>query len=182
MLIGAFQKFSMIDYPEKLSAVVFFSGCNLRCPYCHNPQLCLNSLSNYIEMGFVLDFLVSRVGKLDAIVLSGGEPTMQENLIQFVRKVKELGYLVKLDTNGTKPDVIKQLLDEDLLDYVAMDVKTTEEKFKNFSDNIDFSVIKTSIDIIMSSKIDYEFRTTLINEYHKEDKITHQSYTPAYRI
>ena len=127
MLIGAFQKFSMIDYPEKLSAVVFFSGCNLRCPYCHNPQLCLNSLSNYIEMGFVLDFLVSRVGKLDAIVLSGGEPTMQENLIQFVRKVKELGYVPKLN------DKIRII---DLVDGMVKVLKQSADKY-----NVNFDII-----------------------------------------
>jgi len=164
MLIGGFQKFSMIDYPEKLSAIVFTQGCNLKCPYCHNPEL--NNLeynSNQISEDYILNFLKTRQRKLDAVVITGGEPTLQNDLISFAKKIKDLGFLLKLDTNGTQPNVIKKMLKENLLDYIAMDIKTAPKKYFMFSKNhFDLANITSSINLIINSKIDYEFRTTVI--------------------
>ena len=164
MLIGGFQKFSMIDYPEKLSAIVFTQGCNLKCPYCHNPEL--NNLeynSNQISEDYILNFLKTRQGKLDAVVITGGEPTLQKDLISFAKKIKDLGFLLKLDTNGTQPNVIEKMLKENLLDYIAMDIKTSPKKYFMFSKNhFDLTNITSSINLIINSKIDYEFRTTVI--------------------
>ena len=167
MKIGGFQKFSMIDYPDKFSAIVFTLGCNLSCPFCHNPELnSLNFLENaLIKEDVVLDFLKTRVGKLDGVVLSGGEPTLQTNLINFSRKIKDLGFLIKLDTNGTNSFVIKELLEYELVDYIAMDIKTSPQKYNFFVNNVNtFKEIQKSIELIISSNIDYEFRTTVVKE------------------
>lgn len=163
IIIGGVQKSSLLDFPDKISAIVFTQGCNFRCGYCHNPKL-LKPCENLVwtEKSF-FDFLKSRHGKLDGVVITGGEPCIQKDLKLFVRKIKELGFEVKLDTNGTLPQVIEELLYENLLDYIAMDIKAPLEKYKDITNTyIKPSVIKKSIDIIMNSGIDYEFRTTVL--------------------
>lgn len=173
MILAGLQKFSMIDYPEKLSAVVFAQGCNFVCPYCHNPKLNeFNAGKNQVDEKHVLDFLKSRINKIDAVVISGGEPTLQEDLIGFAKKIKDLGFLLKLDTNGTQPHVLTKLIENNLLDYISMDIKTTAEKYQHYSkDFFDFNVIKNSVAIIMNSGIDYEFRTTIVKELLSIDEI-----------
>ena len=166
MQIGGFQKFSMIDYPDKLCAIIFTQGCNFKCPYCHNPEL--NHHQNTKELineNDIIDFLKTRIKKLDAVVISGGEPTLQPNLISFIKKIKEMGFLVKLDTNGSQPHIIKKLLEDNLLDYIAMDIKSPLEKYEYYTKNtISTKAIKQSIDLIKNSNIKYEFRTTITKE------------------
>ncbi len=172
MIIGGFQKFSMIDYPEKLAAIVFTKGCNFKCPYCHNPELNdIGTTEDLINENDILEFLKTRQAKLDAVVISGGEPTLQKNLISFAKKIKDLGFLLKLDTNGTKPDIIEKLIQENLLDYIAMDIKTTHENYYLFTKNeLNIKYITSSINLIINSNVNYEFRTTIIKSLlHFED-------------
>ena len=129
MLIGGLHKCSMIDYPDKLSAIVFTVGCNFKCPYCHNPELVITKDCSLTEQSFVLDFLKTRINKLDAVVISGGEPCLQKDLKDFIKQVKEMGFLVKLDTNGTYPEAIENLISENLIDYIAMDIKSPIQKY-----------------------------------------------------
>ena len=165
MIIGGLHKNSLIDYPGKISCVIFLSGCNFDCPYCHNPELAkgeaLNSI--FLSEDLIFDFLKSHKGFLDGVVISGGEPTLQKGLISFCEKIRLMGYPVKLDTNGSRPEVIKKLIDEGFVNYIAMDIKT--DPFRYFSlikDDCSPDKILSSIRIIMESKIDYEFRTTCI--------------------
>lgn len=164
MLIGGFQKTSLLDYPEKISAIVFTQGCNFRCPYCHNPELLKNG-SNTSEWSItsVLDFLKTRVGKLDGVVVTGGEPCLHKDLANFLREIKKLGFLIKLDTNGSNPDMLESLIKEKLVDYIAMDIKAPFKKYKNVA-GVDVNVddITKSINIVKSCGIDYEFRTTVL--------------------
>lgn len=164
MIIGGLQKFSMIDYPGKLAAIVFTSGCNFRCGYCHNPELVLPEKFNpNLDQDKILGFFKTRVGKLDAISITGGEPTLYSDLPQFMKQIKDLGFLVKLDTNGTNPKMLKEIIDSKLVDYIAMDIKAPLEKYEEvIVAKIDLENIKKSIKIIMDSKIQYEFRTTIV--------------------
>lgn len=174
MLVGGFQKCSMIDYPDKLSAIVFSQGCNFRCPYCHNPELVVPEKFNVpMREDEIIDFLKTRIGKLDGVVLTGGEACLQNNIIEFARKIKDLGFLIKLDTNGSKPDVIEKFLSENLIDYIAMDIKTSPAKYNDFfASKISFSSVLASINLIMNSGLDYEFRTTVVKSLlSKEDFI-----------
>ncbi len=170
MLIGGFQKFSLIDYPGKISAIVFTQGCNFRCPYCHNPEL-VNVTTKPMDVWEILSFLETRKGKLDAVEITGGEPTLQKDLVDFARKIKEMGFLLKLDSNGTNPDVLRTLLNEGLVDYIAMDVKAPLEKYKDVVRvDVDVSKIRESIDLIKNNAPDYEFRTTIVKSLlSKED-------------
>ena len=142
MLIGGFQKFSFIDYPGKVCAIVFTCGCNFRCSYCHNPELVMPELfKEPIPEGEILSFLENRKGKLDAVTITGGEPTMQRDLLEFVLSVKKLGFLIKLDTNGSDPDVLREAMKE--VDYVAMDVKAPLEKYRETTNSgVDTNRIK----------------------------------------
>ena len=161
-VIGGIQKTSLLDYPDKISAIVFTQGCNFRCGYCHNPQL-LKSENGIYEVDAFFDFLKKRQGKLDGVVVTGGEATLQPDLKPFIQRVKELGFLVKLDTNGTNPNVLKELIEENLVDYIAMDIKAPLEKYQMVTNTkIDISKIEDSIKSIMNSNIDYEFRTTVL--------------------
>ncbi|MCD8204811.1 MAG: anaerobic ribonucleoside-triphosphate reductase activating protein [Coprobacillus sp.] len=169
MNIVSLIKLSLVDYPDKLSCVLFTQGCNFICPFCHNKDLvlpgpALPSLSHEE----IFDFLKARTGKLDAVVITGGEPTLDKDLIPFIKEVKELGYLVKLDSNGTNPSVLKELLDNHLVDYVAMDIKNSPEKYAQTIglSKIDLAPIKKSISLLIGSDIDYEFRMTTIEEFH----------------
>lgn len=163
----------MVDYDGKIACTVFTGGCNFRCPFCHNASLVLGSDRQYIDECEVLAYLAKRRGLVDALVISGGEPTLQHDLEDFIRKVKGLGYLVKLDTNGTNPDVVEHLIGEGLLDYIAMDVKNSTKKYQITVDRqVDIDAIKKSIEIIKNSGVEYEFRTTLIREFHTEDDIS----------
>lgn len=163
MIIAGFQKFSLIDYPEKIAAIVFTQGCNFRCAYCHNPELLNKTSSSEFSELLVLEFLETRIGKLDAVVISGGEPCLQSDLIVFMKKIKKLGFLIKLDTNGSFPAKLKEIVDLKLVYYIAMDIKAPTEKYKEITRSVvDTNNILKSIDIIANSNIDHEFRTTIV--------------------
>lgn len=166
------DKFSLLDYDENVSVVLFAPTCNFRCPFCHNGQ---SVLENNLAIPFdeILEFLKTRTGLIDAVVVSGGEPTLMNDLVEKIEKIKELGFKIKLDTNGTNPDVLRELLRKNLINYVAMDIKNSEEKYAETVGvtNPLLSKIKESIFLIMNSGIDYEFRTTLVAEYHSKESI-----------
>lgn len=165
MDIRGFQKLSLIDYPEKISAIIFTSGCTLRCPFCYNPELVSADprLPVFSEQE-VLEFLKKRKGKLEALVITGGEPTVQTDLPEFISRVKNIGYVVKVDTNGSNPEMLKKLIKKKLVDYVAMDIKTTWKRYKELEPQVSLDKIKESIYILkdLESKPLYEFRTTVV--------------------
>ncbi|SHH44939.1 pyruvate formate lyase activating enzyme [Caloranaerobacter azorensis DSM 13643] len=165
------QKSSFIDYPDKICTVLFTGGCNFRCPFCHNSLLVKNEGEIILERD-VLEFLESRKTMIEAVCISGGEPTLQKELVSFIKKVKDIGYLVKLDTNGTNPDVIKRLLDLRLVDYIAMDIKAPFSKYSSVVGvMVDINSIQESIRLIKNSDIDYEFRTTVCKELLSQNDI-----------
>lgn len=158
------EKSSFIDYPNNICTVIFTGGCNFRCPYCHNSSI-VNNEGNKIGEGEIIDFLESRKKFVDALCISGGEPTIQKGLYDFVCKVKKKGFNIKLDTNGTNPDLLEKLIDEKLVDYVAMDIKAPMEKYPLITQvPVVLEDIWKSVDILLENKIDYEFRTTLCKE------------------
>ncbi|HHE64997.1 MAG TPA: anaerobic ribonucleoside-triphosphate reductase activating protein [Bacteroidetes bacterium] len=164
MVIGGFQKFSLIDYPGKISAIVFTQGCNFRCPYCHNPELVQTSqYSKPIPEQEVLNFLNRRTGSLDAVCITGGEPTLQPDLISFLYECKTMNYLIKLDTNGTHPALLEKIIHLNLVDYLAMDIKAPLAKYAQITkSNVNPDSIIESIKLIKNSNVDYEFRSTLV--------------------
>jgi pyruvate formate lyase activating enzyme len=172
MLIGGYQRLTLIDYPGRIAATVFTVGCNFRCPFCHNPELVrggrLEVGSGRMEKEF-FNFLKKRKGKLEGVCITGGEPALQPDLADFIRKIKKMGFLVKLDTNGARPDVVKKLLDLKLLDFIAMDIKNSPKKYAQTSGSkVDMDRIKLSIDLIKNSGLPYEFRTTAVPGLHTE--------------
>ena len=173
MKIGGLQKVSLIDYPGLICGIVFLQGCNFKCPYCHNPELVDTRLFQpCIKENEVLDFLNTRKGKLDAISITGGEPTIQDDLESFIKQIKKMGFAVKLDTNGSQPQVIKTLLDKKLLDFIAMDIKAPLEKYKSVVKvPVNSDLIKESIKLILKAKITHEFRTTIVESQLKEKDI-----------
>lgn len=162
--IAGIKKTSLLDYPDKVSAIVFTQGCNFRCGYCHNPDLLqINSKKDILSEDVFFEFLKKRRVILDGVVITGGEPTLQKDLIPFIQKVKEFGYLVKTDTNGTNPHILEELINKRLIDYVAMDIKAPLEKYNEIvCVNADAAKIQKSIDLLMNSDLDFEFRTTVI--------------------
>ena len=172
MDFAGIDKFSLLDYDENVSVVLFAPTCNYRCPFCHNGDSVLGSHFS-IPFNDILSFLKSRVGLIDAVVVSGGEPTLMDDVISKIEQIKELGFKIKLDTNGTNPDVLSELIRKNLLNYVAMDIKNSEEMYPETTGvkNAQMDKIKQSISILMNSGIDYEFRTTLVAEYHSKESI-----------
>ena len=171
--IGGLQKVSMIDFPGRLSAVVFLSGCNFHCPYCHNPELARDDVRALMPEGDVLAYLDARRGLLEGVVFSGGEPTLQPGLGSLCRAAKQKGYAVKLDTNGSFPDVLRALIQEDLVDYIAMDVKTDPDHYApSLCAQDPGTAVKTSIRLIMASGLPYEFRTTCYRPVIDESAMT----------
>ena len=170
MHIHGLQKLAMVDYPGKLAATVFTGGCDLRCPFCHNALL-VTRLAETPEIpeGEVLDFLASRRGLLDGVVLTGGEPLLQPDAADFLRKVREMGFSVKLDTNGCHPDALADILDRRLADYVAMDIKNSLEKYPWTVGvpGFDTAPVERSARLLMEGPADYEFRTTLVRPFHE---------------
>lgn len=167
MKIGGLQKLSLIDYPGKTVATVFLIGCNFKCGFCHNPELVDVRGKEVVSEKEFFSFLKDRIGLLDGVCITGGEPTIVSDLFNFIKKIKELGFLVKLDTNGSNPEVLKELIN--IIDYVAMDIKTSKEKYKMVA-NIDLDRINKSIDLIKGSG-DYEFRITVVPELVNKDDI-----------
>lgn len=170
MKIGGLTKTSLIEYPGMISAVVFTQGCNFRCPYCHNPELVEPSLSNpKIPENEVIDFLKRRKKYLEAVVITGGEPCLQEDLIDFIVKLKEIGYMVKLETNGSFPEVLSKIIERKLVDFISMDIKGPLDKYDIIAGvKVDISKIKESISLIMDSGIDFEFQTTVVKSMLEE--------------
>jgi len=164
MRIGGLQKVSLIDYPGQISAIVFTQGCNFRCPYCHNPELVDPKLYQpCLPKKDVLDFLATRRGKLDAVTVTGGEPTLQEDLIPFIQMIRKLGFSVKLDTNGSRPDVLVQLFVHRLLDFIALDVKAPAEKYQSIAKvPVESDAIREAIRLVLKAKIPHEFRTSIV--------------------
>ena len=174
MHIGGMQKLTLLDYPGKVACTVFLSGCNLRCPYCHNPGLVLPDQINApgIPEAEVFAFLEQRKGKLDGICITGGEPTLQPELPGFLEKLRELGYAIKLDTNGTYPGMLKGLLRDGILDYVAMDIKNSPQRYAETCGGADvLSRVRESADLLLDSSIEYEFRTTVCKPLHTEKEM-----------
>ena len=172
MIIGGFQRFSLIDYPDKICAIVFTQGCNFRCPYCHNPELVEMKRSENIAFkeDEILSFLDRRRGKLNAVTITGGEPLLQLDLNAFLSAIKRLGYLVKLDTNGSFPLRLERIIQSKFVDYVAMDIKTSLNKYNHvIKRKIDTRKILDSIRLIMDSGLDYEFRTTVVKALFEKD-------------
>ena len=166
------DKFSLLDYDEKVSVVLFSPACNFRCPFCHNGDSVLNS-NTPIPFDEIYAFLKSRQGLIDAVVFTGGEPTMMPELKERIKAVKKLGFLIKLDTNGTNPEILEDLLKEGLLDYVAMDIKNSENRYAETTDcqHLNIEKIKKSIGVLENFGVNYEFRTTIVKEFHDEVSI-----------
>ncbi len=169
MLILGLQKTTLLDYPGLVASTIFTGGCNFRCPFCHNGDLVLSpgSFPPFSEED-ILSHLISKRKILDGVCITGGEPTLQADLPDFIRKIKDLGLKVKLDTNGTKPAMIRSLIEDDLIDYVAMDIKQCQDKYNSIACMKDFDItaVCQSVELIMTSSIDYEFRTTVMKECH----------------
>ena len=162
MKIGGLQKTSLLDYPGILSAIIWTAGCNFRCPFCYNKQLVLGK-TEIISEETILSFLEKRRDVLEGLSISGGEPLLQEDIVDFTEKVKKLNYLIKIDTNGAFPEKLKELIDKKLVDYVSMDVKAPKEKYAQLAGvKIDISKIKQSVDLIKNEAPDYEFKTTIV--------------------
>ncbi|KXG78658.1 anaerobic ribonucleoside-triphosphate reductase activating protein [Thermotalea metallivorans] len=165
------EKTSLIDYPDKICTVYFTAGCNFKCPYCHNGSI-VRGEGNAIEDREIFSFLQKRKKFIDGVCISGGEPTLYPDLYEFVQKIKEMGFLIKLDTNGTNPFLLKRLLEEKWIDYVAMDLKAPLEKYETVVKvPVDPEKIRSSIHMIMNGNVDYEFRTTVCKELLLEEDI-----------
>ncbi len=173
MIIGGIQKLTLLDYPGRVAATIFTAGCNFRCPFCHNAPLVTDiDKGCFIDKSEILSFLSKRVGILDGVVITGGEPTLMPDLPEFISEIKALGYDVKLDTNGTNPEMLEYLIDNKMIDYVAMDIKNCIEKYPataGVCESFDLECIKRSTEILMQKKIDFEFRTTVVSPYHTEE-------------
>jgi pyruvate formate lyase activating enzyme len=171
MQIGGFQKVSLIDYPKHLSAIIWTAGCNFRCPFCYNRDLIFGGAPSIIEEK-IFSYLKKRQKILEAVVITGGEPTVQGDLKKFIKKVKKLGYLIKIDTNGTNPNMLKELLDEKLIDYIAMDIKAPKNKYSILAGvKVNIKNIGKSVKIIQKQAPDYEFRTTVVPDLLKKKDI-----------
>ena len=169
MFISGLQKLTLLDFPGRLASTVFLSGCNFRCPFCHNASLVLGGNDVKISTEELITFLKSRKGKLQGVCITGGEPTLYRELPSLINNIKELGFLVKLDTNGTNPTLLEALINDGLIDYCAMDIKSSKENYHILSgvNELDIKPIERSVEILLSGKIEYEFRTTVVNPYHK---------------
>ncbi|NBI05528.1 anaerobic ribonucleoside-triphosphate reductase activating protein [Senegalia massiliensis] len=183
MDICEMEKSSFIDYPNKISTVLFIKGCNFRCPYCHNSHI-LNSKES-IDETYILTFLENRKKYIEAVTITGGEPTLYNELYTLISKIKNKNFYVKLDTNGTNPDMLNRLVQDNLIDYIAMDIKTSFSEYNKVTNSlVDINKIKKSIKVIKNSNIDYEFRTTvckeLISEYNILDIAKHLNGSQKY--
>ncbi len=161
MEIGGFVKNSFVDYPQKITCVVFTIGCNMNCWYCHNKHLLSEEAKNKVDEKEIFNFLQTHKTFLDAVTISGGEPTLQKDLPNFIKKIKSLGYLIKLDTNGTNYEMLKALIDDNLLNYVAMDIKAPLDNYNLVTSSYNITRIKKSVALLKQNKVNYEFRTTI---------------------
>lgn len=168
MKIAGYEKISLQDYPNHISSIIFTQGCNIKCPFCQNSTLIPLEAENLIEEKEVLDYLSLRKNLLNGVTISGGEPTLQKDLKEFITKIKEIGLDVKLDTNGINYNLLKELIEEKKIDYVAMDIKNSFSKYSKTCGmaKMNMDNINKSIELLKENKVDYEFRTTVINELH----------------
>lgn len=171
MKIGGLLKFSMIDFPGYISAIVFTQGCNIRCEYCHNPELLPLSSDTAYNEEEILYYLEKRRKCLEGLVITGGEPTLQYDLKDFIIKVRNFGYKIKLDTNGTNPQMVKELIDEHLVDFIAMDIKAPFEKYHLVCGPVNTDKVKETMSLIINSGIAYQFRTTYYKEVLNDNDI-----------
>ena len=172
MLIKGLQKTTLLDFPQKVACTVFTGGCNFRCPFCHNASLVKLIDNERIDEDEFFSFLNKRVNILDGVCITGGEPLLQKDIFEFIKKIKELGYAVKLDTNGAYPTELEKLIQAKIIDYVAMDIKNSKSKYSDTCGvNVNLDDIQKSIDILTSADIEYEFRTTVVRELHTKDDI-----------
>lgn len=163
-------KFTFQDFPDKTACIIWFAGCNFRCPYCHNPYF-ITQENKILEEEKVLEFLKSRVGLLDGVVLSGGECTLSNKLYDFVKKIKAMGFLIKIDTNGTNFELVSKLVNEKLIDFVALDYKAPKSKFQNIAKIDKFDTFSKTLDFLINSNIDMEIRTTVHTKLLNENNI-----------
>jgi len=174
MQIAGLQKMTLLDYPGKVACTVFLGGCNFRCPFCHNPDLVFssNQEESISEQDF-LAFLSQRKGFLDGVCITGGEPMLEKDLVPFIQRIRTMGYLVKLDTNGSFPDRLQYLLDSGLVDYVAMDIKNSKARYGETIGiaGYDTAMVEQSVSLLMEGSVPYEFRTTLVRENHTAEDI-----------
>ena len=171
MKIHGLQKMTLLDFPGRVACTVFFGGCDMRCPYCHNAELLDGTAPAVMDDAELLAFLKKRQGLLDGVCFTGGEPLLQKDLPDFAAKVRELGYPVKLDTNGNHPDRLEKMIREDLVQYVAMDIKNSPERYAETAGlrQLDLAPIRESVRMLMEGKTDYEFRTTAVAEFHDDE-------------
>lgn len=169
MIFNGFQKLTLLDFPGHVACTLFTAGCDFRCPFCHNASLVTHiGDSEYFEEEYIIDYLQKRKGILDGVCITGGEPLLHNEIENFINKVKALGYLVKLDTNGYSPDRLMKLVNDGLIDYVAMDIKNSKEKYPLSSGiaDLDVSRIEKSVTFLLENRVNYEFRTTVVKELH----------------
>ena len=175
MIIKGLQKTTLLDFPGKLACTIFTAGCNFRCPFCHNSSLVVRAGEvDEIPVESFLSYISKRKGLLDGVAITGGEPLLNPDIDELMRKIRAEGLLIKLDTNGAYPDRLEALLDEGLVDYVAMDIKNTKKKYAltaGLDESFDISTIERSIDVIMKKAPDYEFRTTVVREFHTPEDL-----------
>ena len=171
MKIHGLQKMTLLDFPGHVACTVFTGGCHLRCPFCHNFELVDGTAPAIMEEEELLSFLEKRRGLLDGVAFTGGEPCLQKNLPELMRKIREMGFAIKLDTNGNHPDMLEKMISEGLVDYVAMDIKNSPEKYAVTCglETLDLTKIRQSVEILKSGRVDYEFRTTVVAQFHEEN-------------
>ncbi len=169
MKIFGINKLTLMDFPDRTACILFVGGCNMRCPFCHNSGIVASG--SPIDQQEIVDYLTKRRAMLDGVVISGGEPTIYPDLPQYIASIRAMGFAIKLDTNGTHPDMLQQLISDGLVDYVAMDIKNSLSAYASTSgvDSIDTTAIERSIAILMSSSVQYEFRTTVVQQLHTAD-------------
>ncbi len=174
MKISGMQKLTLLDYPGKVACTIFLNGCNFRCPFCHNSQLLENQVESVMTEEELMTFLNRRQGILDGVCITGGEPTIHPQLFELLRKIKSLGYLVKLDTNGYRPDILRAILEEKLVDYVAMDVKNSPTEYGATIGLLQPNVenIEKSLLLLMEERVEYELRTTVVTPLHSEASVS----------
>lgn len=169
MKINGFQKMTLLDYPGKVACTVFCAGCNFRCPFCHNASL-VTHIDNDVSFSEqeILEYLEKRHGLLDGVCITGGEPLLNPDIVEFLGKIKKLGYSIKIDTNGSIPERLMEIVNAGLVDYVAMDIKNSKEKYALTAGvpNLQLENIEKSVDFLLKGKVDFEFRTTVVNEFH----------------
>ena len=172
--IHGFQKMTMLDFPGKVACTAFTAGCNFRCPFCHNASLVTKINNDEIySQEEIFDYLNKRKGVLDGVCITGGEPLLYDGIVDFIKKIRELGLLVKLDTNGSFPEKLKYLIENGLVDYVAMDIKNSKDKYAETIglNEYDISNVEKSVALLLEGKVEYEFRTTIVEEYHTPQDI-----------